>query len=200
MFARGPVYQLLAIDLSVAGSKPFNDTVGLVQFTRAVDQSGALALDAKLNLTFGDVGTDPIPLSINSIVRVRQTVPIISFDWTAQPGVTAYILIAANDDVVVQSPPARQMVTQAMGSAVSALAVTVGTVATVLAASSTTRQKASVRNNSTTATLYLGDATVTTATGFPLGPGEGFTFEGTTAAIYGIASAAGTDARVMVEG
>ncbi|OAN44002.1 hypothetical protein A6A04_08965 [Paramagnetospirillum marisnigri] len=200
-FAKGPTFQIVPVDLSSAGSKDFNDLAGVISFIRAEDASGAEVLGAKVNVMLGDVVMDSVPMTTNCIIRARQPVPMIRFTWAAQPGVTAYLLVAPNEDLMISAPPSRQLVTQSVSSVLSAVAVTVGTSAVQAAASSSTRQKLTVRNNSTAAKVYLGSSNaVTTASGFPLGPGEGFTFEGTTAAIWAISDTAGTDVRVMAEG
>ncbi|BAE51214.1 hypothetical protein [Paramagnetospirillum magneticum] len=200
-FARGPIFQLVPIDLSSAGSKTFHDVAGVVSFVRAEDTGKAEVLGAKVSVMLGDVVMDQVPLTTNSIIRIRKTVSLCKFTWDAQPGVTAYILVAPDEDVMIHSPPSRQLVTQSMASALAASAASIGTSAALVAAANGSRQKLTVKNNSASATIYLGaDNAVTTASGFPLGPGEGFTFEGTTGAVYAIASAAGTDVRILAEG
>lgn len=201
MFAKGPVFQLIPIDLSQAGSKDFNDKTGVLIFVRAEDAGGAEVLGAKVMVMLGDVTTDQLPMTSNTIIRCRVPVSMLRFSWAAQPGVTAYILASVNDDVMVQSPPSRQLVTQSVSSSLAAVTVSVGTSASQVAAASNTRQKLTVRNNSTAAKVYLGsDATVSTANGFPIGAGEGFTFEGTTASIWAISDTAATDVRILAEG
>lgn len=201
MFAKGPVFQLLPLDLSSAGTQDFNDKTGVLIFVRAEDASGAEVLGAKVMAMLGDVTEDQLPMTSNTIIRCKTPVGMVRFSWAAQPGVKAYILMAVDDSVMVQSPPSKQLVTQSAASTVTASAASVGTSAAQVAASNGARQKLTVRNNSSSAKVYVGqDNTLTTSNGFPLGPGEGFTFEGTTAAIWAISDTASTDVRIMSEG
>lgn len=201
MFAKGPVFQLVPIDLSVAGEKDFNDLTGVLIFVRAEDAGGAEVLGAKVSVMLGDVAADMLPMTSNTVIRCRQPVNMLRFVWTAQPGITAFILCAANDDVMVQAPPSRQLVTSAVSSSLSAVAMSVGVSASQLAPAAGTRQKLTVMNNSSSDTIYLGSTSAVTAlTGFPLGGGAGFTFEGTTAAVWAISDVAGTDVRILTEG
>lgn len=201
MISRGPVFSIVPIDLSAAGAQDFNKTASTVTFLRALDVSGQQALDALVNVQLGDVISDAIPMGINATASLREPTGVIRFTWAAQPGITAYFLLSADDNLTVTSPPAKQLVTQSFGSTLSASPLSVGTAAVQLAPANSARAKLSVRNNSTTNTLYLGATNaVTTANGFPLAAGEAYTFDGTTAAVWGIASAASTDVRVMQEG
>lgn len=201
MFAKGPVFQLVNIDLTIAGTKDFNDKTGVLIFVRAEDAGKAEVLGAKVNVMLGDITADVLPMTSNTIIRCRAPVGMLRFTWDAQPGVTAYILLSVNDDVMIQSPPSRQLVTSASSNVLTASAITVGTAAGLASAASATRQKLTLINNSAAAKVYLGaDATVTAANGFPLPPGGGFTFEGTTAAVWAISDTAGADVRILAEG
>lgn len=200
MFARGPIFSLVPIDLSQAGTKDFNEACSVVIFVRAEDAAGALALDAKVGVQLGDIASAAVPAGVNAFFKLARPTSLVRFTWDAQPGVTAYFIVAADDALMVHAPPARQLVTQAMGAALSVNAYSVGVGAIQVAAASATRQKVTVRNNSAAATVYVGPDSVTSATGFPLGPGEAYTFEGTTADVYALSSAVSTDVRVVVEG
>ncbi len=87
-----------------------------------------------------------------------------------------------------------------VGSSGVITAVTVGTSAVALPTSPMDARRAlSIRNNSTSNILYIGfDSTVTDTTGFPVRAGESIPFDFTASLIvWGIASAAGTDVRVL---
>lgn len=200
MNKQGPAYQILPIPLSTAGTKPFIGQGTRVTLVGATDASGNDYYSVKLKVRVGINSFDQVPMAWNTEIKANDKFDELHFEWAAQSGVTAYILITDDGGLEVSAPPAKQIVTSSVGSTLAAAAVTVGTAAAQVAAAASTRQKLTIKNNSTTATLYLGaDNTVTTATGLPLGPGEGFTVEGTTAAVWGIASAAGTDVRTLEE-
>lgn len=200
MISRGPVFSIINIDLSAAGTQDFNKTASTITCIKAVYQSGELALDASVNVQLGDVMSDRIPMGINSTATLREPTGLVRFSWAAQPGVTAYFLLSADDALTVTSPPAKQLVTQAMGGSLTNYAMSVGTAAVKLADAKASRQKLSVRNNSVSSVIYIGTNGVTVANGFPIGAGEGYTFEGTTAELWAVATSAGTDVRLMVEG
>lgn len=201
MISRGPVFSIVPIDLSVAGTQDFNKTASTVTFLRAIDSSGQQALDALVNVQLGDVISDAIPMGINATASLREPTGVVRFSWAAQPGVIAHFLLSADDNLVVTSPPAKQLVTQSFGVSLSMSNVNVGTVAAKLAPANSARAKLTIRNNSAGNIIYMGKSSaVTAASGFPLAPGEAYTFDGTTAEVWGIASAAGTDVRVIQEG
>ncbi len=86
------------------------------------------------------------------------------------------------------------------GSSGVITAVTVGTSAVALPTTAMSARRAlSIRNNSSTNILYIGfDSIVTTATGFPVRAGESIPFDFTASLmVWGIASAAGTDVRIL---
>lgn len=86
------------------------------------------------------------------------------------------------------------------GTTLASSAVTVGTTAVSLAAADTTRRAITIVNTSASATLYVGASGITTSTGAPILPSASGTFSSSAgAAWFGIASAAGTDVRVLEE-
>ena len=79
-------------------------------------------------------------------------------------------------------------VLDATGSNFNVANITVTSTATAIPSSKLENRKAiSIRNNSDSVTIYLGESGVTTATGYPVLPKEQMSFDlGTGASIYGI--------------
>lgn len=75
-------------------------------------------------------------------------------------------------------------------------AVSVASTATVILAASDLWKKRIIKNNGTQ-TVYLGDASVTTANGLPIDPGEAFVDEDGCDAWYGIVASSTADVRYV---
>lgn len=201
-------YQIYRIPLTNAGTDkiPIEANYFKLLWAGTLDANQRPAvkdLAAMVEVSLGRAVDDYIPMGINT--EVTGKADFYNLRWNAQPGVWAFILISMVDvrgaSIRVDAPPTSQIVTQAMGSTLAASAATVGVAASQVAGASGTRQKLTVKNNSASATIYLGaNNAVTSASGFPLGPGEGFTFEGSQGAVWAIASAAATDVRILTEG
>jgi hypothetical protein len=85
-------------------------------------------------------------------------------------------------------------------AAIQYAAYSIGTTAAPLIGAGGSINFRAIKNlKANTTTLYIGDANVTTANGFPLEPGESLTLDvkNTSAAIYGVSTAA-TAVRVLV--
>lgn len=194
----GPNYTLFIINLTDAGSQVINLEADLFHFMRADGPAGQY-LDALIEVALGTATDDYLPIGYNGRIEGRAT--RYTLRWQAQPGVSATILVSWKSDrdngVSVDSPPTKQVVTQASGSTLTAAEVAVGAVATVLRPAAGTRQSLSIRNTGAT-TVYVGPATVTTADGFPVEPDETLTLSGTAAPVYAVAAVGGT-VRVLEE-
>ena len=83
------------------------------------------------------------------------------------------------------------------GTAVLGSVVSVGTTATALPASALANRRALIIRNNGSATVYLGAAGVTTASGFPLDPGQSLALEIGTLAIYGRVASGTVEVRVL---
>ena len=83
------------------------------------------------------------------------------------------------------------------GSALAAAAVSVGTTATPLPASALANRRSMMIYNNGAAIIYLGGSGVTTATGFPLLPGQAVTLEVGTLAVYGRVLTGTVEARIL---
>jgi hypothetical protein len=200
-------YQIYRVPLTNAGTDkiPIEANYFKLLWAGTLDANQRPAvkdLAAQVEVSLGRAVDDYIPMGINT--EVTGKADYYNLRWNAQPGVWAFFLISMVDvrgaSIRVDAPPTSQIVTQAMGATLAASAVAISTAA-LIADASATRQKLTVKNTSSSATLYLGaSAGVTAGDGFPLGPGEGFTMEGTQAALYGVASAGTIDVRVLAEG
>lgn len=203
MSTRGPIFNLIPINLTVAGSKDINASTSAVMLVRADDASGNLSLDAKVMVQLGDIMGDAIPMGVNCTAHLRDPTAMVRFTWEAQPGVTAYFLLSANDSLVVNSPPAKQMVVSSGGTALVAAAAFVGGAApTRLAAASAKRQSVTIQNLGSLE-IYVGGVGVTSATGIMLNGGGGvMVIEKTTADIWAVPSSpsvGGSNVRVLRE-
>jgi len=207
--AQRPAVQIFKINLaspvelqagSATGQQSIRALGKKIIFVGAQDATGLTVLDATCSLQIGlEAISDPIPLGVNS--KVTAIADYWRLTWAIQPGYTGIFAICWSDDpndLDIYAPPARQLVTSSAGTALGTQQTTVGVAAAVLVAGSSTRQSVTVRNRGT-ATVYLGGSTVTALNGFALDPGESFTFQGTTAAIWAIASAAATPVHTIQE-
>jgi hypothetical protein len=192
-------YQAFPIDLSVAGTKTFNDACSVINFINATDANGNLALDAKLFIQLGDTAVDAIPMSINALIKAKDRIPVVTFSWPAQPGYQAMIFLAPDDQILLHSPPAKQLVTSSSGTQLSTAAVSVGTAAVALSNPTGVIQSRTIQNLGA-ADIYIGGATVTTASGLTVPANGGTaTIDHPSAPVYAISAAAGNDVRVMTE-
>ena len=79
-------------------------------------------------------------------------------------------------------------------------AVSVATTATALHTFTAENQSVAVYNNGS-ATIYIGNASDTTSTGFPIAPGATFTTGGLAGEVlYGIVASSTVEARVLKQG
>jgi hypothetical protein len=80
-----------------------------------------------------------------------------------------------------------------------ATAVTVGTSATVLPATTLSDRDSILVYNNGTATIYIGGSGVTTASGIPVEPGASWSDDLGETAVYAISGTAGQNVRVLEE-
>lgn len=196
-----PNYSIFEIDMTAAGSQAITLEAEYLHFLTALD-SGGVNLDATISLSLGTAVDDEMPLSINSYVTALANRWNVS--WSAQPGVTAVLMFSRETrergGVKIFSPPAKQLVSSALGNSLSQAAVTVAATETTLAAASATRQSVTIYNDDAAKVLYVGGAGVTTATGLPIQPGQFAEISKTTAEVVGIVATGTAVARVLVEG
>lgn len=198
-----PSFQRIDIDLTTAPDSPreINFPAERVFFVRAADSGGVLALEALVDVYLQSTSEDPIPAGINTQIACRD-INRVYFDWEAQAGVTATFIVAKSgfngSGLELNAPPARQLVTSAIGTTISAAAVSVTNAATLIAAADATRQSVIVQNLGA-ADIYLGGSGVTAAAGLKVASGAALAIDKTTAALYGITSAGTADVRVLSE-
>jgi hypothetical protein len=79
----------------------------------------------------------------------------------------------------------------------SSVAVSVGTTAVLLCSPNGSRNKVIVQNAHASQNLYVGPSGVATTTGIQIVPGASVGFDDFNGPLYGIASGAATDTRVL---
>lgn len=195
-----PQYSVYLIDLTTAGRRTIAQAGEVFSMIDARNADGTQNLNALVSVSLGTMDDDALPVRLNG--KIRANAMNYQVAWEAQSGVIAYLLVASDylkgPGVDIDAPVTKQIVTSAIGTTISAAAVTVATTATLLAAADTARQSVIVTNNGA-ADIFIGPAGVTTATGTPLVPGEKCSIDKTTAAIYGIVAAGTVEARVLTE-
>jgi hypothetical protein len=202
-----PAYQIFVIDLSQLGAgangvgrQVIQSRANLFRFIDCKDANGAFSADGFVQVQLGLESADLIPLRINGKISAETNTYVIT--WTPGAQLFASFMVAENvpgSEVDIEAPPAKQLVTSASSTTLSAAQSTVTTTPTIMANASGTRQSVTVRNLSPT-TIYLGGPTVTTGQGLPVAPGDSFTFSGTTAPIYGICASGSAAYAVLSEG
>lgn len=190
-------YMTYEIPLTAAGEYRIDRSFGYFHVVEFKDANGVAVLDGKIELSLSVSEDDFIPLRYNNKVANRTDRARIR--WDAQAGVTAVILVA-NDATkfAADTPNPKQLVVASGGTTLDAAAVSVGTTATLVAASDATRQSVTLQNLGT-ADVYFGPAAVTTATGVKLASNGSLTLDKQTAAIYAISGSAAQDVRVLTE-
>ncbi len=192
-------YKVIPVPLDVAGSRDFAYLGDFLLFQDARRQDGSQELDAAVNVRIGRDGVDFARWRLNN--KLRGRFDSFMLQWDAQPGVTAYIYVAAGEGATLlglDSPPPKQIITTALGNGIATAAVSVTTSATLLAAADSARQSALIQNNGG-ADIYIGGSGVTTSSGIKVEAGSSLTLDKTTAAIYGIAASGSQNARVLTE-
>lgn len=194
-------YSTFPILLTAAGERPLHEFTGVLRMIKAVDSTGALALDTEIEIRLGDNDGDWIPLRYGNAIKAVDTEQL-TIKWTAQAGVTITLFTSRDPNVAdVDADPPAQLAIGASASTIVAAAVTVAAAATAIVAVNAARKQVTIQNNDA-ASIWIGAAGVTVAAGLELAAGASFTTDKTTAALYGI-SAAGTAAgavRTLEEG
>ena len=199
MSGEGPRYSAFNINLNSAGEQTLDMFTGVLRVTRIEDATGALDLSGLVQVRVGHQEGDWIILGVGNAVTVR-TARRLTVKWTAQTGLTARIFTSPDPAAFdVDADPPAQLAVGDLASSFTAANVTIGTSAGLVAAANGTRKSLTVYNNGS-AVIYLGGSGVTTAAGLPLAVGQGITFDGNTAAVYGISGSAGQDVRYFEEG
>lgn len=193
-------FSVIPIALSTAGSQQIDMETDYFMFAYATDSGGGRSLSAEISVSIGQDYSDTIKLTPNN--KIKGYGRLWRLSWTAQSGLTAYIFVSRGPlPLELEVPPTRQIVTSAVGTTFTTSTVTAAVTAggTLLTAADALRQSVTIQNISGSKDVYLGPSGVTTATGFWLAPYGIFTFDKTTAAIYGITVSGTCEVRVAVE-
>lgn len=212
-----PQYAVFAVDLNADSGnsdsqgnpapQPYNMAAAYWHVLRFENSDGAspnpnwtVGLDGQVEISFGTRSSFYIPLLYNNKVISPDYGVHRSWKlrWKAQPLRRAILFVSPNSTLLADTPNPKQLVSSSVGTTAIPTAVSVGAVATQIAAANTGRQSVLVTNNGTDP-IYIGNAGVTVATGTPVQPGGSLTINQTSAAIYAISSVAGQDVRVLTE-
>jgi hypothetical protein len=193
-------YQVFRLNLAAAGVLPFIQQIGLVHIVEFQNAAGQAVLDGMIECSVGEGASSYVPLRYNSKIALPETVSRVDFRWAAQADTFAIILFSPTPRMLAaDTPPTRQIVTSSIGTTVAAEEITCDDTAAILVAADATRQSVLLKNLSGE-TVYLGDATVTAADGYPLEVGAEFRCDKSTADLYGVtATAGGATLRTFVE-
>lgn len=195
---------VIEIPLDVAGKQIITGLWDFFNFIDARRTDGSQDSDTLVYVAFGKNNNRLVPLTINNYAR-GGAFDQITVQWDARPGVTAKFYVAASvpgdggrQVVEVYAPPAKQLVTAAVGSVIAADKVNVTTAATIILPANSLRQSATLQNLGTV-DVWIGPAGVVAGSAVKLAPGAFMTLDKTTAAIYGITSAGNADIGYLSE-
>lgn len=208
-----PNYWVTQIDLANTGENPAGSPTGRVtimgnyNYLRLIYAANAgtfnpsvlIFVSPKLN------NDDAIPLGINGAIKGEVERYVITYTvQTAAPNTDLVTLFLSRPDdnganIEVEAPPATQVVVAGSGTTFNASRASVGSAASKIIPYAGTRQQGWVRNLDTIATVYIGGAGVTAATGFPLDPGDSFDVSGSTADVWAITDSATVNVAILTE-
>jgi hypothetical protein len=184
---------IFRIPLDVAGEQVFNLQSGYVHLWQFERTGGLLDLDGRVFCNFSSLADgEELPMGYNSRIQLVPKVDRWRMRWDAQAGRTAVLLVAADaKNIEANNVPARQLVTSAAGTSVNYGVVSIANTVTLIRGADVTRYRLLVRAPiSNVGTVWIGNSAVTSATGFPLEPGEVFEVTNTTGTIRAIAATA----------
>lgn len=153
-----------------------------------------------LRPTSNDSSQSSMKVSYRDAWSINGQVPQAFLHWPAQPGVTGEIVVLTDSEIRSGS----QISLTAGGFSISdgatvqtIPAVTVGVASSQILAQDYSRKCVTIQNLGS-ASIYIGDSTVTVATGVRVQPGESVPWRNTSE-LWAISSAAGQDVRLMKE-
>ena len=198
MSIRSANYNVIRIDLTLAGEHWIEQQFDFLRVVRFEDAAKAEILTGRLELMFGRMEGERMPLGTNA--GLSGTGDVARITWNAQPGVFA-IIVASQGDLKIDTPPSRTSVSASLtvGTALRTIATTVTTAATIVS-NIAGRQSVILRNDGAT-DCFIGGATVAatgTTKGLLLAVGGSITLDKQNAAIYAIC-ASGSTSIVAVE-
>ena len=190
------VHQIL---LTTAGSETIKGKFTAAFFKRATDAAGSRALDALLQVRFGQNATASFPWEYADKIVSKAGWEEITFSWEAQIGVTAIVVLASSDELLLEGEPPASLAVGDLASSITAAAVTVGTSEVSLAAANSSRKLLTIQNNGSV-DVYIGPTGLTTSTGLKVAAGGSYSTENSTAQYFGISGTASQNCRVLEEG
>ena len=192
-----PEYAVNKFLLTTAGEMTIHQQAGVFRFIRALDSSGALDLDAEIEVQAGTANDDFVPLAPSQAFFIRARTWKIK--WAAQPGVTAHVFLSADkDDADVDARPAKQLITSALATIPTQTAVVVGVAEVSLVVANAARHAVTFQNLGTV-DIFIGKTGVLTTTGLKIAAGQAYTTTTCTGEYFAISGTAGQDVRVLEE-
>lgn len=190
-------YDVFRINLTTAGEQWIERMFDFLRVVRFEDASGNEILTGKLNIVFGRVDAEAIPLGPNG--GLKGAGDVARLYWAAQSGVYA-IVVASHGDLTLETPPARALITSAAGNALRTTKTNATNVATVV--SNVANRQSVILYNDGAVTVYIGGSTVTASgatKGIPLAAGASMPLDKQTASVYAITAAGTCDVIALEE-
>jgi len=196
-----PLYTVLALDLTSAGSEVVHGPWGLVRLLDAVNGSGTVQTDVKLTVQAGREG-EGVPMRLGHGFLAAATERWL-LTWDAQPGITATLGFAESAGIVDwdADPPAK-LVTGSLSITQPATLQTVADTVVVdgttgLLTGATADRRHALVQAVAGGQCRVGDSAAGAARGIRLNPGDVMRIEG-TAPIYVHAPAGGGNITVAL--
>lgn len=199
-----PAYSVMIVDLGdidgqTDAGRAIGIQIGFVQVTFR-DATGAPVNNVQLQVAFGQQDQDRLTLDYNGQIACEPRNDVTRLFWVNTAGVFAHVVYSPSAALFQNDcPNPLQTFTANVGTQFDAAYVTVATTATLLSAANSNRQSVGIFNNDASAAMYVGDASVTTANGYPIPAGGQAFFDKSSAAIYGIVAASTINARTITE-
>jgi hypothetical protein len=187
------------IDLTTAGSETISGEYTAAFFKRAVNAAGSRALDALLQVRFGQNATASFPWEYADKIVSGTGWDEITFSWEAQSGVTATIVLASSNELLLEGEPPASLAVGDLASTITAAAVTAGVSEVSAAAANSSRKLLTIQNNGSV-DVYIGPTGVTTSSGLKIAAGGSYSTENSTAAYFVISGTASQNCRILEEG
>lgn len=201
-----PAYNVDVIDMSnPAGQTPqgyaYNLEHGFIQVTFR-DANRAPLSNVTCEVSFGQGQNDRIPLDYNGRIFLGERASrVAKFFFENTAGAFIYVVTSPNPNMLnIDVPNPLQSFTQNIGTTATNSAVSIGTTAALISAANSQIISRIVQNAHATNVLYIGNSSsVTSANGLKIPAGSQLTLDKSYGDIYGIASGAATDVRLLVE-
>lgn len=199
--AQALAYAVYDFPLDVAeGGRVLDFQAGYIHVARFFNQADGTEYQSGLiECALSLAANDWLPLGFNSEISLAVPRDRVRVRWAAQPGATVRLVLARDPNQFRLSNPLSTLrISTAAGTVLATGSVNIGTGATLIRAASASRQSLMLQNAGSF-DVFIGDAAVATATGFPLAPGATLAVDKTTAAVYGISGTTGQPVRYLEE-